>query len=88
MTNLQDKIAALEAEDYDVVFEGTPYMMIGHASMHCVENAAKVIVLEEQVRVLREAGLMAKMFIENCGYEDSTTYAKLLDALVATDMGE
>lgn len=55
MSNLQDKMAALKAGDYDAVFEGTPYMMLGHASAYCVENAARVIVLEEQVRVLREA---------------------------------
>lgn len=88
MTNLQDKIAALKAGDYDVVFKGTPYMMRGHASIYCVHNAAKVIVLEEQVRVLRSDLQWFVDRVEALEVRSKKSYERFKATLAATDMGE
>lgn len=100
MTNLQDKIAALKAGDYESILRGTPdewQMYVPDAR----EGAAKVIVLEEQVRVLREAleecwrRINVGVEYEEAGLQpDSYSYTyggvkdKVNTALAATDMGE
>lgn len=113
MNNLQDKIAALKAGDYDVVLEGTKYdpMTYIHSDAYdeCeygVEkalkeqeydaglNAAKVIVLEEQVRMLREAGKEAETalnyYIDGGIRKEAGKRAHIIlgEVLAATDMEE
>lgn len=108
MTNLQDKIAALKAGDYDVVLEdanrlernaiskASDSIEDGHNKLWkaAILNAAKVIVLEEQVRVLRESLVTARKHLMEP--EFGTSYSAMCGgavgtmdaALAATDMGE